>query len=190
MARSLGLTAPQGVVITDVWPGGPGTRAGLALGDVIVSVDGHEVDDDGALNFQVGALRPGAEATLTVRRNGAPARTVVARVEAPSAVPAADAITVSGRNPLAGATVVNFSPAAAIDAGVDPFSGRGVMVTKVDGGMAQNLGLKAGDFIREINGRPINATADLAAAVRGTQTAWALTIERNGQRITAQFSGG
>ncbi len=189
MARSLGLEAPRGVVVTEVWPGGPGARAGLAQGDVLVSVNGQEVDDEGGLNYRIGALAPGAEASLVVRRNGAPARTLTARLEPPPAQPAADSLTVTGRNPLAGATVINLSPAAALDSGADPFSGHGVMVAKVEGGYAQTLGLRTGDFIRNINGRAIAATADVAAAVRVAATSWTLTIERGGRTITAQLSG-
>ena len=84
MARSLGLAAPQGVVVTEVWPGGPGARSGLVQGDVLVSIDGAEIDDESSLNYRIGALRPGATATLVVRRNGAPPRTLEARVEAPA----------------------------------------------------------------------------------------------------------
>jgi len=190
MARSLGLEAPRGVVVTEVWPGGPGARAGLAQGDVLVSINGQEVDDQGAVNFRVGALGAGAEASLVVRRNGAAPRTLTARVESPPAQPPADSLTVTGRNPLAGATVINLSPAAAIDAGADPFAGHGVMVSKLEGGYAQTLGLRPGDFIRNINGRAINTTADVGAAVHTAPTSWTLTIERAGRTITAQFSGG
>ena len=189
MARSLGLAAPQGVVITEVWPGGPGARAGLSQGDVLVSVNGAEVDDEAALNYRIGSLSPGSDVALAVRRNGAPARTLEARIEPPPAQPAADPLTVTGRNPFSGATVINLSPAAALDNGTDPFAGHGVMVTKVEGGFAQTLGLRAGDFIRQINGRPINTTADLALAVKTPASSWTLAIERGGQTITAQFSG-
>jgi Do/DeqQ family serine protease len=190
MARSLGLAAPQGVVVAEVWPAGPAAKAGIAQGDVIVSVDGQEVDDEAALNYRVGAMKPGEGAQLVVRRNGAPAKTLETRVEAPPAEPAADALTVTGRNPFAGATVVNLSPAAAIDAGVDPFAGKGVMVSKIDGGFAQSIGLRPGDFIRQINGRQIAGTADVGAATRAPAATWQVTIERGGQTINAQFSGG
>ncbi|MGH7023418.1 MAG: Do family serine endopeptidase [Caulobacteraceae bacterium] len=190
MAQSLGLAAPRGVVVIEVWPDGPGARAGLAQGDVLVSVDGHEIDDESSLNYRIGTMKPGAEAALLVRRNGGAARTLEARVEAPPELPAPDTLAVTGRNPLAGATVVNLSPAAAIDYGVDAFTGKGVMVAKVDGGFAQTLGLKPGDFIRQINGRPIATTADVAAAVRQTPATWSLAIERGGRTITAQFSAG
>jgi Do/DeqQ family serine protease len=190
MARSLGLAAPQGVVVTDVWAGGPAARAGIAQGDVIVSVDGQEVDDEAALNYRVGALQPGAEARLAVRRNGGPARTLDAQAEAPPAAPAPQPLTVAGRNPFSGATVVNLSPAAALDYGVDPFAGHGVMIAKVEGGYAQTLGLRPGDFIRQINGKAINSTADVAAATQGGATSWSISLERGGRIINAQFSGG
>jgi len=190
MARSLGLAAPQGVVVTEVWPGGPAARAGVAQGDVIVSVDGQEVDDEGALNYRVGAMKPGEGAQLIVRRNGGAAKTVETQVQSPPGEPDAEPLIVTGRNPFAGATVINLSPAAAIDSGVDPFAGKGVMVSKVDGGFAQSIGLQPGDFIRQINDRPIAATSDVAAATRAPAGAWKVVIERAGRTITAQFSGG
>ncbi|HEY1880843.1 MAG TPA: Do family serine endopeptidase [Caulobacteraceae bacterium] len=190
MARSLGLAAPQGVVVTDVWPGGPAAHAGIAQGDVIVSVDGQEVDDEAALNYRVGTKQPGAEASLVVRRSGGPSRTLEAQAEAPPATPAAQPLAVSGRNPFSGATVVNLSPAAALDYGVDPFAGSGVMIAKIDGGYAQTLGLRPGDFIRQINGKTIATTADVAAATQANATSWTIALERGGRRITAQFSGG
>jgi S1-C subfamily serine protease len=54
MARSLGLERPQGLVVTEVYAGGPGARAGLREGDVITAIDGAEVNDQGGLNFRVG----------------------------------------------------------------------------------------------------------------------------------------
>ncbi len=176
MAKSLGLSAPQGVVVTDVWPGGPAARAGLSQGDVIESVDGE-------------AVKPGDVLSLSIRRNGGAARIVEATIETPSAQPPADERTLAGRNPFAGATVANLSPASAFQYGVDPFAGRGVIVTRVDPGFAQRIGLRPGDFIRQINGAKINSTADVAAALASGATAWTLSIERGGRTITAQFQG-
>ena len=189
MAKSLGLEAPRGVVVTQVWPGGPAARIGIAQGDVPESVDGQEVDDEAGLNYRVGARRPGEAAQLVIRRNGAAARTLTARLEAPPAQPAPASLTVSGANPFAGATVINLSPAAALDRGLDPVSGAGVIVTRVDGGFAQSWGLRPGDFIRQINGRKIASTADVTAAIAAHATGWSVTVERAGQTITARFGG-
>jgi len=189
MAKSLGLAAPQGVVVTDLWATGPAARAGVKQGDVIVSIDGQEVDDDAGLNYRIGTRPPGQNLALVVRRNGGAPLNLTARTEAPPADPAPDPQTISGRNPLAGATVVNASPAAAYQYGFDPFSGQGVMVTHLDGGYAQTIGLQPGDFVREINGVKINRTKDLVAATQTTGHVWSLSIERAGHIITARFQG-
>ncbi|MEP6967633.1 MAG: PDZ domain-containing protein, partial [Pseudomonadota bacterium] len=189
MARSLGLASPQGVVVTDVWAGGPAARAGIAQGDVLVSVDGAPVNDEAGLNYRVATRRAGETLLLAVRRNGGAARTLSARVEAPPAQPPADPRTLSGRNPLAGASVVNLSPAAAYEYGADPFGGQGVLVTRVDQGYAQTIGLQPGDFIREINGVKIATTGDVAAALQTPVRAWTLAIQRAGRLITARFQG-
>ena len=64
-----------------------------------------------------------------------------------------------------------------------------MIVTKIDGGFAQTWGLRPGDFIRQINGRSITSTADVAAAVAAPAAGWRVTVERGGQTITAQFGG-
>jgi S1-C subfamily serine protease len=51
-----------------------------------------------------------------------------------------------------------------------------------------NVGLQPGDFIREVNGKPVNTVSQLNAALTGQGRNWVVTIERNGQRITARFS--
>lgn len=188
MAKSFGLEAPQGVVITDVWPGGSAFRAGIARGDVILSVGGEPINDDAALTYRIATRHPGDILNLQVRRAGQ-MRSVRLTVDSPPSTPAPDLRTIAGRNPLTGATVVNVSPASAQQYGVDPFAARGVLVTEIQGGFAQTIGVQPGDFIREINGQKVASTAELAAAVLAPANGWMIVIERNGQTITARFSG-
>lgn len=187
MAKSFGLSAPVGVVVAQVWPDGPAARAGLRSGDVIVAIDGASVFDQGALNYRIVTHRPGDEASLTVRR-GSGNLALNLRLESPAATPAPDKRVISGTNPLAGATVVNLSPAIAQEQGVDPF-GHGVMVTALVPGIAQSVGLQVGDFIRGVNGHPVGSTAALAAALAVPARAWTLEIQRGDQVISARFGG-
>ena len=188
MARSLGLSAPQGVIAADVWPGGPAARAGIAQGDVIVSVDGHPVNDPTALNYSVATLAPGATATLVVRKAGGATRTVQAHLEAPPDSPAKDQRTLSGRNPLNGATVINLSPAAATNLGLDPFAGAGVVVSGVTGGYAASF-LQPGDFIRQVNGQTITSVGQLVGVLASPANAWTIVVQRGGQTFTMQVRG-
>ncbi len=188
MAKSFGLDAPEGVVITDIWPEGPAARAGLARGDVVVSVNGEDVNDDAGLTYRVATRRPGDPLVLKVRRAGQ-LRTVTVTAETPPARPAPDKRLIAGRNPLTGVTVINVSPATAPLYGLDPFVAQGVLVTEINGGFAQSIGLQVGDFVREINGLKIADTAGLVAALQVQRRAWVLTIQRGDRVITAQFSG-
>ncbi len=187
MAKSFGLDAPVGVVVSQIWSGGPAARAGLESGDVIVAVDGAGVDDQGALNYRIVTHRPGDEVTLTVRR-GALKLTPRVRLDAPAQSPAPDKRVIAGANPLAGAAVVNVSPAIAVAQGVDPFS-HGVLVTDLAPGIAQSVGLRVGDFIRAVNDQPVASTAELAAILARPVRGWTLEIQRGDQLITARFAG-
>jgi Do/DeqQ family serine protease len=186
MAKSLGLSTPEGVVAADVWPDGPAARAGVGRGDVIVSVNGQPVNDPGALNYSVATLAPGASVSLVVRKVGGGERTLQAHLATPPDSPPKDQRTIDGRNPLNGATVINLSPAAATDLGLDPFAGAGVIVTGVAGGYAANLGLQPGDFIRQINGQPITSVAQLVTVLGASPDGWTIVIQRGGQTITAR----
>jgi Do/DeqQ family serine protease len=189
IARSFGLAAPQGVLVADIWPDGPAARAGVARGDVIVSVNGQAVNDPTSLNYAAATLAPGASVNLVVRKAGGAQRTVTAHLATPPDTPPKDERTLSGHNPFNGATVINLSPAAADQLGLDPFSGVGVVVTGISGGYAANIGLQPGDFIREVNGAPISTVASLVAALATPSQTWTIQIERNGQTITAQVQG-
>ncbi|PIB92942.1 DegQ family serine endoprotease [Caulobacter sp. FWC2] len=188
IAKSLGMAAPRGVLVAQVYPGSSADRAGLKEGDVILSIDGRAVNDEGGGAFAIGTHKVGDRVPMQIQRNDKE-QTLTVRAEAAPETPARDERTLAGANPFTGATVVNLSPAVAQDLNVDPFVGKGVLVTKITGGYAANIGLQPGDFIREVNGRAVNTVAELNAAAAVKTRNWVVTIERNGQRITARFSG-
>ncbi len=187
IARSLGLSAPQGALVADIWPNGPAQRAGLRQGDVILSVDGKPAVDAAAISYAVGSSRPGQTLKLGVRRDNGAEQTLTLRAEPPPATPARDERLLSGRNPFDGATVVNVSPAVADELGIDAFAARGVMVLKIGRGFAMNAGLRPGDVIKRVNGRDIGTVGELASVVGQGGGAWQVTIVRDGQEITGNF---
>ena len=71
IAKSLGLARPQGVLISQVYPGSPAAQAGIAKGDVVLSVDGFEVADSNALRYRVVTRKPGDSVNVRYLRNGA-----------------------------------------------------------------------------------------------------------------------
>ena len=186
IAQSLGLARPVGALVAQVWPGGAAERAGLKQGDLVTSVEGSPVVDAAALNYAIATHRPGDTMRLGVHRTGGEQQLTL-HAEAAPALPARDEKVIVGRNPFEGATVVNLSPAVAEELGVDPFGVAGVLVTKISDGAAQRVGLRPGDFIRNVNGRRIETVRDLSGAVGEGSSTWQVTIERGGQQITATF---
>ncbi|MCR5880742.1 Do family serine endopeptidase [Phenylobacterium sp. J367] len=186
IARTLGLPRPTGALVADVWPGGPADRAGIRQGDVVTAVDGQPLIEAATLNYRVGNSRPGETLRLTVRRDDRDLQLNL-RTEAPPATPARDERVIAAGSPLAGATVVNLSPAVADELGIDVFTGPGVLITNVGRGFAMNAGFRPGDIVRAVNGREVSSTRDLTGALAARVPAWQITIQRNGQIVTATY---
>jgi Do/DeqQ family serine protease len=189
IARSMGLDRPDGVLITDVWPGGPADQAGLKSGDLILTLDGEPVNDEASLNYHVLTRSSGDAVTVQYRRGKGEPQTARLRLAPIPATPARDEQALTGRNPLSGATVANLSPAVADEMGLDPFAaGHGVLITKVAAGYAASVGLQPGDLIVQVNGHAPASVADLKALLNAPAgPGWTLVIQRGGQTITAQF---
>ena len=189
LAKSLGLDRPEGVLVTDVYPSGPGARAGLRQGDLILSVDGQGVNDESSLNYRVMTHRPGEEVALQVRRDRGAASVVHVRVEAPPGNLAAEGVRISGRNPLDGVTVADLTPVVAEQLGLDAFTAKsGVLVTKVGPGLGANVGVRPGDIILGVDGRATDSVRALQSVLSAaTGPGWRLTIQRGAQRLDAML---
>jgi S1-C subfamily serine protease len=135
------------------------------------------------VSYLVATHKPGEQLDVQLRRGGQ-VRGVTVRLESPPANPPRDQRTLAGRTPLTGATVVNLSPAVAEELGADPFVS-GVLVLDAGQSIAAQAGFRRGDVVREVNGRPIARVADLAGLPAADR--WRVVIDRNGQRITAEF---
>ena len=70
LARSLNLPRPTGVLVNSVHPAGPTAKAGLTVGDVILSVNGKEVANANTLKFRIATMNIGGTAAFGIIRNG------------------------------------------------------------------------------------------------------------------------
>jgi serine protease Do len=69
-AEQLGLGAPKGVYIDRLNAGGAAENAGIKKGDVILTVNGQEVNSSPELQEQVAMFRPGQKVKITYFRDG------------------------------------------------------------------------------------------------------------------------
>ncbi|OYX41175.1 MAG: trypsin [Rhodobacterales bacterium 32-67-9] len=77
IAAALGFDKVKGVLIADVTADTPAAKAGLTRGDIVLSVNGSEVNDPRDLTRMIATDAPGAEVTLGLLRSGKPVDTTV-----------------------------------------------------------------------------------------------------------------
>ena len=158
MAESLGLGADRGAIVTRTEQDSPAGKAGIAEGDVVLSVNGQSVTDSRALAGAITSLAPGSSAELGVWRNGT-RQTVSVKVAALPAMP-------DENQP----SVASAPASAAPDFGLKLLpadSGKGLLVTSVQpGSQAEDKGIQPGDIVLSVNNHPVSALEDLTNALQ------------------------
>ena len=187
IADSMGLKRPTGALIANVAPNSPAARAGLKSGDLIVSVDGQDVEDPNAFDYRFATKPLGGNAKLGVLRAGREQAVTIALQSAPETP--RDEVVIRSRSPFSGVKIANLSPALADELQVRNAE-EGVVIVDVDSGSyASNLGFQRGDVIQEVNGERIAKTRDLERLSSVPSRSWRIIILRGGQKISAVFSG-
>ncbi|MBZ0202545.1 MAG: Do family serine endopeptidase [Ignavibacteria bacterium] len=176
MAKGLGLDKSRGVLVQSVQKGGGGDEAGLEAGDVILSVDGKEVNASNELQVIINSKRPGDVAKLTVFRDG---KTMEKDVTLKPRLDSEKETSLNqndkkdeGSNKGVSSTTVKSLGISVQDVSSSVkeklnISG-GVVVTEVDKFSDSFLrGVQEGVVIVEANKKKINSTSDLNDALSG-----------------------
>jgi len=187
LAEGLRLDRPGGVVISDVYEGGPADRAGIAAGDVIVTVDEQPVNDLQSLRYRVATGMLGDSLELGVVREGR-MTTAELPLEPPPETPPRNEVRLLGHHPLGGAYVSSLSPALAEELDM-PDSWSGVVITRVQRGTpADRVGFRSRDVILSINGQAFRRSGELADALDRTTDRWQIVFRRDGKIRRVEFS--
>jgi Do/DeqQ family serine protease len=182
IARTMGLSRPGGVLVTEVYAGSAAAQAGLRRGDVVTGFAGAPVNDYNGLRFQAATRAPGDRVEFSFLRQGR----VTTGTGALSAPPGGNSPPklLEGRHSFDGVTVATLNPALAEEQGLDPFT-TGVVVVSVSGqGEGARAGLRPGDIVVDTNDSPVNSVSDLEGRLRGG-TQGKVTILRGDRRISA-----
>jgi serine protease Do len=181
LARSLQLEAISGALVNAVEPKSPAERAGLQRGDVVVAINGQAIADGNELRNKVAQFGPGANVELTIVREGKTHKRSATLQELPSKT--ASAATPESRDDegtAAGLMVEPLTPQRARQMGLDDESG--LLVTRVNpDGPAAEAGVRSGDVIQQVDGRPVNSAEALRKSLaRGERPA--LVLVRRGEQ--------
>jgi membrane-associated protease RseP (regulator of RpoE activity) len=188
---ALKLKEEHGVEVTLVDQDAPAGKAGIREHDVILTLNGTQVESVEQLRRMIREIPPGRVVTLGISRDGQP-MTIKAQLAdrkntfamgpqskpfkfvapvIPPMPPMPDidvpvSIVVVHSSTRSGLMVENLTPQLAEFFGAK--NGQGVLVRSVDkGSRADKAGFRAGDVIVKINGEPIHDSGDFTHAIHG-----------------------
>jgi serine protease Do len=191
MATALSLARGSGVIVSDVWPGGPAEAAGLKVGDVLVSVDGQPANDLPTVSYYF-RLRDSAEKVQIVALRGTTEQTfAVAAVEQRSEFDSLSATADPEKNLVADLGILGVEidkRIASMASGLrDPY---GVIVLARAAGARSEVPLQPRDIVRSVNNKQVSTLQGLRDAVHGLApgTPVVLQVQREGRLTYVSFT--
>jgi len=185
IASAMKLNNVNGVLISEIMDKGPGAKAGLKSGDVVLKINGTAVESTGAFRNAVAAAGSGAAVKLELLRDGK-ALTVEAKLgELPDKAEAkAGSGDTGATSSLDGLTLEDLTPSLRHKLRVPDSVKGGAVITGIDpGSPAAETGLMPGDVILEMDRGRIDGAAAFKNAYGKTKDRTLLRVFRDGRTL-------
>jgi serine protease Do len=197
---ALKLKEEHGAEITMVDQDAPAGKAGLREHDVILSLNGADVESAAQLRRMIKETPPGRVVTLGISRDGQPLSIKVQlatrramvwpgngheiKIAIPPLPPIPDinipiSVVIAYSSMRSGLMVENITSQLGEFFGVK--GGKGVLIRSVEkGSRGEKAGFRAGDVIVKVNEQPVHDTSDFTHALRGSSgNTVAITVMRD-----------
>ena len=179
LADAFGLQRPRGALVSQVEAGGPAAAAGVKPGDVILAVEGKDIELSSEVPPLVAAIKPGKQVTLTIWRDKSerPLRVKVSELDEEPVVAQRSAPEGGGTGKL-GLAVRPLNGSEREYLGTT-----GRLVVENADGPAAIAGVERGDVILAVNDVPVDSMGEFRAAVEASGKTVALLIQRDQAEI-------
>jgi serine protease Do len=189
LASQFGLADTKGVLVSDVMDDSPAKKAGFERADVITEYDGKPMDSPTHLRNAVAQTPIGKKVSIKVIRDKKPKTIDVTIVEQPKSLGQAgsedNGDSTAPTGVLSDLDVRELNEELATRYGLKP-NERGVVIVRVKpGSTADDMGVREGDIVLEVNRKPISSIKSYERAVSGLSKDQAvlLLLKRKGQTI-------
>nr|WP_300462664.1 PDZ domain-containing protein [Desulfobacula sp.] len=182
LAKAMGLDQTIGVLVSEVAEDGPAQKAGIKRGDVILKINGKQVNNTGQLRSTIASLGAGAKVSIQYVRNKKEKTSTVELDQLPENL-AAHSFFEKDYGALSGITIAPLNDGTKSKFQIPDQVNQGVIITSVkDGSPSQMANLRPGDIILEINRMEVNSVDDFRDAYKKSSNGdTLLLVYRNGR---------
>ncbi|MGH8315342.1 MAG: PDZ domain-containing protein, partial [Steroidobacterales bacterium] len=177
-ADSFGIDKPHGALVSSVEKDGPASKAGVEPGDVILKVNGAEVDRSTDLPGLVAGLKVGSTANMEVFRKGSTKNLSVKIGELQEEQERLAKTSFKEDTNKLGLSLRTLTEDEQRQAQTE-----GKLLVEDVSGPAALAGVQPGDVILGVNGSPVKSLADLKNATDKAKKTIALLVERDNAQI-------
>jgi serine protease Do len=184
LAESFDLKEVRGILVSEVQKDSPASAAGLQRGDVIIRLDGVELQDVSDLRNRVALIQPGSKAMVEIIRSGREKKIQVTIGEQPSNFSKSGSGSKNGDAlEQYGLILQELTPELAKKFEYEEDSG--VIISDVaSGSPADAAGLKPGQLVEEVNREPVNSLKALDKVLKESRSDKVLLRIRTGDYST------
>lgn len=192
VADSLGMTEPEGALVSGTQTNSPAAQAGLKPGDVVIAINGNKIKDARDLARQVAAMVPNTNVKIDYLRNGKAESAQLTIGQLQDQGPRGPARAIQGEEKAKASTLgISVAPASRV-MGIGE---EGLAILRVDpASKGAEAGLVPGDVILQVGEQQVSSPDDLrralqAAAAQKKQHAL-LLVRRNDRQMFVTLALG
>lgn len=177
-SKKMNLNSTEGVYVSNVWGNSAGSKAGIKVGDIIISINNNKVNSSSELLEHAGQYRPGDKINLTIKRNNS-----------------TKDISLVLENKYGDVNIVKTQSVEVLGASFEVIGdyekkklniNNGIKVLDVKAGKLAGIGIKKDFIIVKINDNFINSVNDMENIVKNNKQLFIEGIYPNG--TTAYYS--
>lgn len=156
--KEYGLSSTKGIYVAGLTDNGAAKDGGIQEGDVIMAIDGEEVNTVPELKEKIGTKRPGEKIKVSVERDG---KLIVKEVTLKNIKGTTSVVTSVADSKTLGAQLEKISDKERSKYGIRS----GLKVKKLEDGKLKEAGVKEGFIIVKANRMPVNSVEDFQQIV-------------------------
>jgi serine protease Do len=177
LANSFGLPKPRGALVSRVEPGSPAEKGGIRAGDIILGVNGKQLDQFSELPATIAVIKPGSAIKLQVWRDRANRDIGVTVGKLQEDAVAAAAPEIASDPGKLGLALRELTPEERAK-----LQAEGGLVVEGASGPAAKAGIRRGDLILAVGDTPVKSVEQLRQLAEKSGNTVALLIQRNDRR--------